>query len=168
MPYLTCSSCGLRTYVVSEGSCPACGTALRRTNPPVGPRPAPHLTAKLSIACRELKADAALLSEIRDGREYVKWAVGGDYASRSYPLEETICQRVLDGRIGALVSDIAAEPALEGLDTPFGAYIGVPFTGEDAKLYVLCCLSHEARRDLSVSDVRFLQGIAESLRPLLS
>jgi GAF domain-containing protein len=168
MPYLTCSSCGLRTYCVSEGACPACGTALRRTSPPVGPRPAPQLTAKLAMACRELRADAALLSQIRDGREYIKWAVGGDYANRSYPLDDTICARLLDGRIGALVTDVGAEPALAPLDSPFGAYLGVPFTGEDARLYVLCCLAHEVRPDLGDRDVRFLQGVAESLRPLLA
>jgi hypothetical protein len=44
----------------------------------------------------------------------------------------------------------------------------VPFTGEDAKAYVLCCLANEARPDLGASDVRFLQGLAESLRSLLS
>ncbi len=44
----------------------------------------------------------------------------------------------------------------------------MPFTGEDARLYVLCCLANEARPDLGDRDVRFLQGIAESLRPLLA
>jgi hypothetical protein len=47
------------------------------------------------------------------------------------------------------------------------AYIGVPFQTEDARAYVLCCLAREARPDLGASDVRFLQGVAESLRPLL-
>jgi hypothetical protein len=32
---------------------------------------------------------------------------------------------------------------------------------------VLCCLAGEARPDLGEADVRFLQGVAESLRPLL-
>jgi hypothetical protein len=169
MSYLTCSRCGLPTYCVSEGTCPACGTPLRRPAPPVGPRPAPdQLRAKLAMACRELAVDAALLSEIRHGREYVRWAVGGDYASRSYPLSETICERLMDGRIGAPVTDVQAEPALADLDSEFGAYIGVPFTGEDAKAYVLCCLAYEARPDLGASDVRFLQGVAESLRSLLA
>src|SRR3954447_23878814 len=105
MPYLTCSRCRLPTYCVSEGTCPACGTPLRRPTPPVGPRPAPdQLRAKLAMALRELHADAALLSEIRDGREYVGWGGGGDSASRSFPLDETICQRLMDGRIGALVT----------------------------------------------------------------
>ena len=38
---------------------------------------------------------------------------------------------------------------------------------ENARAYVLCCLAREARPDLGEADVRFLQGVAESLRPLL-
>ena len=92
MPYLTCPSCGLRTYHVSEGTCPSCGTVLRRPGPPVGPRPARHdhageLRTKLAMACRELDADAALLSEIRAGHEHVRWGAGEDgYVGGTYPL----------------------------------------------------------------------------------
>src|SRR3954470_21928737 len=114
MPYLTCSSCGLPTYCVSEGTCPACGTPLRRPSPPVGPRaPRRDIGAKLAMACRELSADAALLSEIRDGREHVRWAVGENgYAGYVAPLRDTICERLLDGRIGSIVPDTRAEPEL--------------------------------------------------------
>ena len=93
MPYLSCSSCGLRTYAVSEGTCPSCGTALRRRNPPAGPRPAGldrdgQVRAKLAMACRELDADAALLSEVRGGREHVRWGAGeAGYVGVSVPLQ---------------------------------------------------------------------------------
>lgn len=173
MPYLTCSSCALPTYCVSEGTCPACGTALKRTSPPVGPRPTngadDQVRAILSMAARELSADSALLSEIRDGREHVRWGAGeGDYAGRAFPLRDTICERLLAGQIDSVVSDVAAEPALAGVDTgPVRAYIGVPFSTADARAYVLCCLAHEVRPDLGAADVRFLQGLAESLRPVL-
>src|SRR4051794_37756626 len=151
MPYLTCASCGLPTYCVSEGTCPACGTALRRPLPPVGPRPAAggEVRAKLEIAARELRADAALLSQVRDGREHIRWATGGGWAGRSFPLEETICQRLLNRTIGSVVADTRAEPALAGVAlADVCAYIGVPFETADARLYVLCCLAYEARPDL--------------------
>jgi GAF domain-containing protein len=177
MPYLTCSSCGLATYCVSEGTCPACGTALRRAGPPVGPRPAQRaldaeVHAKLGMACRELSADAALLSEIRAGREHVRWAFGeGGYAGAAVPLRDTICERLLDGRIGSVVEDATAEPELRDLpavrDGDIRAYIGVPFTTADARAYVLCCLAHEVRPDFGEGDLRFMQGLAESVRPLL-
>jgi GAF domain-containing protein len=177
MPYLTCTSCGLRTYVVSEGTCPSCGTALRRAVPPAGPRPSGpdrdrQVRAKLAMACRELDADAALLAEVRRGHEYVRWWAGDDaYAGLSVPLRDTICERLLAGRIDPLVPDATLEPSLSGLaavrDGTIRAYIGVPLQTADARAYVLCCLAREARPDLGEADVRFLHGLAESLRPLL-
>jgi len=177
MPYLTCSTCGLRSYAVSEGTCPSCGTALRREVPPAGPR-APgadrdaQVNAKLAMACRELDADSALLSEIRAGREHVRWGAGETgWVGASAPLRDTVCERLLDGRIGSIVPDATLEPALNDMrivrDGTLRAYIGVPFQTEAARAYVLCCLAREARPDLDESDVRFLQGVAESLRPLL-
>jgi hypothetical protein len=136
----------------------------------VGPRPAAlnEVDAKLQMACRELKADAALLTEIRDGREHIRWAAGRDWAGRSFPLRDTICERLLSGAIGPVVSDTHAEAALKGVALgDVAAYIGVQFTTADARAYVLCCLAHEARPDLGESDVRFLAGLAESLRPVL-
>jgi GAF domain-containing protein len=177
MPYLTCSSCGLRTYVVSEGTCPSCGTGMRRPAPPAGPRPARwdrdgQVHAKLAMACRELDADTALLSEIRSGREHVRWGAGENgYVGASLALDDTVCARLLDGRIGNVVADTTLEPSLRALagvqDGTIRAYIGVPFQTEGARAYVLCCLAREARPDLGEADVRFLQGVAESLRPLL-
>jgi GAF domain-containing protein len=124
----------------------------------------------LAMARRELAADAALLSEIRGGREHVRWAVGG-YEGVVAPLRDTICQRLLDGRIDAVVTDTAAHPAVRDLravrEGDIRAYIGVPFQIADARAYVLCCLAFETRPDLGESDVRFLQGMVESLRPLL-
>jgi GAF domain-containing protein len=125
--------------------------------------------AELAMLCRELDMDSALVSEIMGGREVVRWTAGeGDYASVSAALEETICARLLDGRIGPLVTDTKAEPSLNTLeavrDGSIGAYLGVPFTTADARLYVLCCLAREARPDLGDGDVRFLRGLAESMR----
>src|SRR5215213_2452822 len=121
MPYLTCSTCGLRTYAVSEGMCPSCGTSLRRAKPSAGPRPTGteregELRAKLAMACRELDADTALLSEIRNGREHVRWGAGeAGYIGVSLPLSDTVCARLLDGRIGNVVSDARLEESLNQL-----------------------------------------------------
>ena len=173
MPYLTCPQCGTPTYVVSAGDCASCGTPLR-PRAPRGPRPAREnpVRAQLALACRELEADSALLSEIADGRERVRWAAGrGGYEGVSAKLEDSICQKLLDGQIGPLVADTRAEPALRSIpmvrNGAVAAYLGVPIRTTDARLYVLCCLAREARPDLGESDVRFLQGVAESLRPLL-
>jgi GAF domain-containing protein len=125
--------------------------------------------AELAMLCRELDMDSALVSEITGGREVVRWAAGeGDYTTVSAALEETICARLLDGRIGPVVTDTKAEPSLNTLaavrDGSIGAYLGVPFSTADARLYVLCCLAGEARPDLGDGDVHFLRGLAESVR----
>jgi len=171
MPYLKCSSCGSRTYIVSEGTCPSCGTALRRTSPPAGPRSVAdeQIRTKLAMAMRELRADTALLTEVRDGHEHIRWQAGsGPYVGHSVPLAHTICERLLSGQIDPIVSDVRNEPALHGVQAgDVRAYIGVPFTTADARAYVLCCLAHEVRPDLGTADVRFLEGLVESLRQAL-
>ena len=125
------------------------------------------------MACRVLDMDAALVSELDGGREHVRWAAGdGHYDGLSRSLSGTICRRLLEGRIATLVADAAAEPALRDVplvrDGSIGAYIGIPFTTADARAYVLCCLAQEKRPDLGEADVRFLRGLAESIRAHLS
>src|SRR3954465_15893518 len=93
----------------------------RPAPPAAAPRPAGserdgQVRAKLAMACRELDADTALLSEIRNGREHVRWGAGeaGDIGV-SVPLSDTVCGRLLDGRIGNIVSDAALEASLNQL-----------------------------------------------------
>jgi GAF domain-containing protein len=182
LPYESCPQCGLRTYYVSGEECPRCGTPLG--GPPrlaarvpewrAGSEPRGAVEHVLAVARRELRMDVALLSEVRDGREIVLWAVGNGrmpefVAGAAAPLRDTVCQRLLDGRIDSIVHDAQADTRVRDLpavrDTGLGAYIGVPLTGSAARRYVLCCVAREARPDLSASDVRFLRGLVESVRP---
>jgi GAF domain-containing protein len=84
---------------------------------------------------------------------------------------DTICERVLQGRLGAVIPDVRSEPELA--DVPhvragaIGAYLGVPLTTLDARLYFLCCLSRERRPDLGDREHRFLRGVAETIRAAL-
>jgi hypothetical protein len=177
MPYLSCPSCNLPTYIVSEGICSACGAQLKASRAGAGPRPTrggveDSVRAELAMLCRELAMDSALVSEITAGREVVRWAAGeGDWSAVTLPLQDTVCQRLLDGRISSLVPDTAAEPSLAAIAEVrsglVSAYLGVPFSTADARLYVLCCLAAEARPDLGEVDVRFVRGMAESIRSLL-
>ena len=184
MPYVTCPACGLATYCVREDDCPRCATRLlapsalrRRASARVqgGPADGSVLRA-LDLAVRELSVDVAMVSEVAEGRETVLWTVGSDRfpdwrPDASLPLDETVCERLLSGRIANIVPDIDEEPELAGLDAlrdaGLRAYVGVPLTATDARLYVLCCIAGEARHDLTDADVRFLKGLAESLRPAL-
>jgi len=185
MPYQTCPQCGLRTYTVSGEECPRCGTPLQGRQratarwgdwrPHCGEeQPRGVVERVLAVARRELNMDAALLSEVREGREVILWAVGNEripafVPGTSAPLRDTICQRLLDGTIDGVVHDTANDPRLRDLpgvrENGLGAYIGVPLTGAAARRYVLCCLASEARPDLSERDVNFLRGLVESIKP---
>jgi GAF domain-containing protein len=182
VPYESCPECGLRTYYVSGEGCPRCDTPLGEPGWAIagvrewsaGGEPQGAVERVLAVARRELKMDVAVLSEVRDGREVVLWAVGNGripevMVGASAPLRETICQRLLDGTIDSIVHDARTDPRVRDLPairgTGLGAYVGVPLTGAAARRYVLCCLAREARPDLGESDVRFLGGLVESVRP---
>src|SRR5919107_127870 len=162
MPYESCPQCGLRTYCVRGEECPRCGTPLGAASraahgPPEWPtasaEPRTAVERVLARARRELRMDAALLTEVVDGREVVLAAVG-------------------NGRIQGFVTGAAAADA-RTRDLPvvrttgLAAYIGVALTGAAARRYVLCCLAGEARPDLTDADVRFLRGLVGALRPAI-
>jgi GAF domain-containing protein len=182
MPYASCPECGLRTYHVSGEECPRCGTPLSRPSHATARVPEWQAAAHgqsavedaLAVARRELKMDVALLSEVRDGREVVLWAVGNGripafVAGAGAPLADTICEQLLNGSIDGIVRDAATDPRVRDLPVVRGtglrAYIGVPLTAAAARRYVLCCLAGEARPDLSENDVRFLRRLVDSIRP---
>ena len=77
------------------------------------------------------------------------------------PIEDTYCHRLLTGRLSNVVPDAQANMQVRDLAITraarVGAYIGVPLTGLDARLYVLCCLAHERRPQLGERDVLFLR-----------
>jgi GAF domain-containing protein len=126
----------------------------------------------LELALRETGMDAAVVSEVAHDRETVLWAAGGRAfhlaPGASLPIDDTICKRLLEGRIGGTVPETRRVRALR--DVPLvregtvGAYLGVPLRTADARLYVLCCLARERRPDLGGDDLRFLAGLAETVR----
>jgi GAF domain-containing protein len=180
MPYISCPHCAVTTYVVTHDDCPCCGARLVAASRVAGPRPrtAPRSVVRraLQIAREQLRVDAVLVTEIADGRETVRQVVqDGAFpaftAGLSVPLEDTICRRLLEGRIGNLVGDLSADPELRDLpivhDNGVGAYLGVPLTAADARLYLLCCLDREARPDLGDDAVDFVRSLCDRLRATL-
>ena len=179
MPYQSCPKCGLRTYTVRGEECPRCGTPLGGLPSAATPdwtaagEPPGPVEDALALARSELNMDAALLSEIRDGHEVVLWAVGDVripalVAGASVPLQNTICQQLLEGTADSIIHDAANEPRVRHLPVVregLGAYIGVPIDVASARRYILCCLAREARADLSDADVRFLRGLVDRVRP---
>ena len=114
--------------------------------------------------------DVAVLGEIRDGREVVRLVAGeaesfGLAVGASARVEETFCQRLPEGRLGNPVRDAISDERVRDLEVAraagIGAYIGVPLTTLDARVYILCCLAHERRPALGEQDVLFLRGLRD-------
>ncbi len=101
--------------------------------------------------------DAALLTEISSTSETVRWALVNGWpqcvhTGVSWSLDDTICRRLLDGRIDGAVGDVLAEPPCATsracAESGVSAYLGVTLPTDRARLYVLCCLARERRPDL--------------------
>jgi GAF domain-containing protein len=178
MPSITCPSCAVTTYRTRQEACPCCGAGpAAGAAPPTGPRPrlasASPVPEVLALARARTGVEAVLVTEVDDGREVVRGIDRDDMFPSLEPgmsteLSETICDRLLTGRVGNLVADVRADPELADLSLVrfggIGAYLGVPMTAADARVYVLCCLALEARPDLGPDAVDFMRGLATRLR----
>ncbi len=96
--------------------------------------------------------DAAVPTPVRPG--------GGD------PLEETYCQRVVDGRLPPLIRDARAEPAAAELPVtaalPVGAHVSVPIVLSDGTVYgTFCCFSSSPDHSLTQRDLAVMRAFAE-------
>jgi GAF domain-containing protein len=132
-----------------------------------------RLDALMRLTRDLLDADMAVLTEIGEGRETARRAAGEWPGMDSFegawsPLEETVCQRMLEGRIGNYIRDAQGDDRVNYLpmvrELGIGSYLGVPIRLDDLHLYVLCCLHRESRPSLGEREVRLLSGLAESVR----
>lgn len=89
-----------------------------------------------------------------------------------HPLDETICQRIIDGRISGLIPDVTRVRLANGLPGYYdgmGAHIGVPVRSLNGSLYgVLCGFSFEPRADLEERDLRRMEMAASAIARLLA
>ena len=88
------------------------------------------------------------------------------------PLEQTYCQRVLDGRLPNLIPDVrgddraASLPITEASDV--GAFASVPVVFSDGRFYgTLCAGSHDPKPDLGYRELRFLHVLARLVADVL-
>ncbi len=191
MPYVSCPGCGLSTYTpgtpYGRDRCPSCDAELpraERRSPPAWSAPAERPPADedlirrvLELARTELRMDAAFLGEIRGEQEVLREVVGraaefGMAPGDTLPLEDTICGALLAGRAPEVLPDVSQHDGSRKLGVPqlagVKAYVGVPLTGADARLYMLCCLARESRPALGSRDVQVLRGLAETMRTALA
>jgi GAF domain-containing protein len=159
----------------TSGACPECGVpAARNGDGAEGPDGSERrLDALMRLTRDLLDTDIAILTEISHGHETARRAAGEwpgmeSFEGLSSPLRDTVCQQMLEGRIGNFICDAQGDDRVNGLpmvrELGIGAYLGVPIRLDDVRLYVLCCLDRESRPSLGEREVRLLSGLAESVR----
>jgi GAF domain-containing protein len=145
-----------------------------RTPPGEGFSQTPETIERMLSAVREaLRMDVAFVSEF-SGDKLVFRAIEGDAESfgwregQGFPLDESYCKRVLDGRIPDVVPDAKGEEATRDLrvtsEADMGCYCAVPLVLSDGSLYgTLCCVSHEPDPWLRERDLRLMGRTARRL-----
>jgi GAF domain-containing protein len=120
-----------------------------------------------------LQMDVAFVSQFSEDQLLFR-ALEGDGESfgwqegESFPIEESYCKRVLDGRIPQVVPDAKGEDVTKDLrvttKADIGSYCAVPLVLSDGRLYgTLCCVSHEPDPWLRESDLKIMRGTARWL-----
>ncbi|MGZ6827608.1 MAG: sensor domain-containing phosphodiesterase, partial [Mycobacteriales bacterium] len=144
-----------------------------RTLPPAR-RPA--VARLLEVALRQLGTQVVFLSSVAGGARTVAATAGEHPSIRpgwSDPVDDTYCQRILDGQLPEVIPDTRADARTAGLAATtvlaIGCYVGVPVALPDGSLYgTLCALSPLPDPDLGRPDVRVLRVIAHAIGELLA
>jgi GAF domain-containing protein len=145
-----------------------------QTPPGEGFGPTPEtIEHLLSDVRRALEMDVAFVSEFAADQLVFRKLEGdadsfGWQEGQSFPLDESYCKRVLDGRIPDVVPDARREEATRDLrvtsEADMGSYCAVPLVLSDGRLYgTLCCVSHEPDPRLRESDLGIMERTARWL-----
>ena len=108
-------------------------------------------------------ADQLVFRKLEGDAESFGWREG-----ESFPIDESYCKRVLDGRIPQVVADAKREEATRDLrvtsEADMGSYCAVALVLSDGRLYgTLCCVSHEPDPRLRELDLRLMERTARWL-----
>lgn len=132
----------------------------------------------LSLVRDLLELEVVFVSEVVDGRRVFRYIDSQDGTAtiqpgQSAPLEKTICQRILDGRMPNVVRDVNAVREAQGLPRTFegmGTHIGVPVRMADGRLYGMLCGFNMSGglTELDERDVRRLEVAAGAAARLLA
>ncbi len=124
----------------------------------------------LKLIRERMKMDVVFVSEFSEGRRVfrtVDQAPGSQAIAEggSDPLEETWCQRIVDGRLPDLVRDGPAAVAggrAPQMTFPIGTYVGAPIVLHDGEVYgTLCCFSFGENPKVTQQDARTLRYTAQ-------
>ncbi len=135
------------------------------------------LPQMLSAIRQHLKMDVAFISEFENGRRTFREV---DPASpdnpvqpgASDPLEESYCQRVVDGRLPELMRDARENPVAAALPVthalPVGGHLSVPIRTANGRIYgTFCCFSYSPHQMLDERDLNMMRVFADIAAQLI-
>lgn len=129
------------------------------------------ITDVLRLLRERMKMDVVFVSEFVEGRRVFRQVDAATPDSplqpgASDPLEETWCQRVVDGRLPGFIADARrdpqAAPLLGQLPFPIGTHISTPVVLGNGEVYgTLCCFSFHPQDQPNPEDLSRLQLTAQ-------
>lgn len=118
-----------------------------------------------------MNMDVVFVSEFTGGRRVFRQVASRPgqqvvAVGESDPLEETWCQRVVDGRLPQYIHDTArspeAAPLLQKTSYPVGTYMSTPVVLRSGEVYgTLCAFSFTPHEEANPEDLRKLQYVAK-------
>lgn len=125
----------------------------------------------LNAIRQHLQMDVAFVSEFVRGRRVFRAVDPADptnpvQAGASDPLDESYCQRVIDGRLPELMCDARQNPVATMLPVthalPVGAHLSVPIRLADGSCYgTFCCFSFTPDQSLDERDLNMMRVFAD-------
>ncbi|MBW4048153.1 MAG: EAL domain-containing protein [Proteobacteria bacterium] len=115
--------------------------------------------------------EVAFISQFKDGRRIFRYVdpLGSDvpiHVGGSDALEDSYCQRVIDGRLPELIQDAMQLAEARKLPAtaavPVGAHLSVPIRLSDGGIYgTFCCFSRAANCALNARDIDTMRCFAD-------
>jgi EAL domain-containing protein (putative c-di-GMP-specific phosphodiesterase class I) len=131
----------------------------------------------LSAIRQHLDMDVAFISEFSHGRRIFRHVDSSHpnnpcQAGEGDPLEESYCQRVVDGRLPELMQDARQNPVAAELPVtfalPVGAHLSVPIRLDDGSIYgTFCCFRFTPDRSLDERDLNMMRVFSDVAAKLI-
>ncbi|KQP22928.1 GAF domain-containing protein [Pseudorhodoferax sp. Leaf267] len=127
-----------------------------------------QVTEVLKLLRARLDMDVAFVSQIADGQRTFKAVDSGpDFAPLQVgmcnPIEESWCQRVVEGRLPERMVDAApfiAAGLAPNPGLPIGTHLSTPVRLADGSVYgTLCCFSRGVRAGADIDRLRYTAGL---------
>lgn len=129
------------------------------------------LSDALSALRQSFEMDVGFIGQFSAGRRVIRAVDSSQQepvlkVGDSHPLEDTYCQRILDGRLPNLIDDASTFPGTRELPITgalsIRAYAGAPVCFSDGEVYgTFCCFSTEEGKDFDEKDLAMLLLFAE-------